>query len=188
MHPHERAGSVGGGILEPFSDVFGVQVRSRSQRTIPTTFTLPTGERLTAHHGPDLRLSVEPGTEVLAATDDGAPMVTRRAYGMGQVTLTALPVETQLTATPGAFHSAEAEPRHALYRLLTATTPRSVDSDSPALAITLHGDRYAVLINHGSTPALARFAPEADPVRWLHGSETIPGHQAAIVEFLRLEP
>jgi hypothetical protein len=168
--------------------VFGVRVRSRSQRTTPTTFTLPTGERLTAHDGPDLRLAVEPGTEVLASADDGAPMVTRRAYGSGQVTLTAVPVETQLTSTPGAFLSPGAEPWHALYRLLTATTPRPIDSDSPELAITLHGDRYAVLINHGTTPASASFAPGITPVRWLHGSGQIAGHHAAVVEFERAEP
>ena len=81
-------GTLGDGIVEPFSDVFGAHVRSRAQRTTATTFTLPTGERLTAHHGPDLRLAVEPGTEVLASADDGTPMVTRRAYGKGQVTLT----------------------------------------------------------------------------------------------------
>ena len=180
--------TLGDGILEPFSDVFGVRVRARSQRTIPTTFTLPTGERLTAHHGPDLRLTVEPGTEVLASADDGTPMVTRRRYGAGQVTLTAMPVETQLTATPGGLHSPDAEPWHALYRLLTATTPRPIDSDSPDVAITLHGDRYAVLVNHGSAPALARFAPGVSPVHWLHGSAMIAGHQAAVVEFGRSEP
>jgi hypothetical protein len=179
--------TLGDGIVEPFSDVFGVRVRSRSQRTTPTTFTLPNGERLTARHGPDLRLAVEPGTEVLASADDGTPMVTRRAYGAGQVTLTDVPVETQLTATPGSFHSPEAEPWHALYRLLTATTPRPIDSDSPELAITLHGDRYAVLINHGTTPAIATFAPGTTPIHWLHGTATIPGHQAAIVEYTRSE-
>jgi hypothetical protein len=180
--------TLGDGIVEPFSDVFGVRVRSRSQRTTPTTFTLPTGERLTAHDGPDLRLTVDPGTEVLASADDGTPMVMRRAYGAGQVTLTAMPVETQLTATPGGFHSLTAQPWHALYRLLTATTPRPIDSDSPALAITLHAYRYAVLINHGATPATARFAPGIAPVHWLHGSATIAGHHAAIVEFVRTQP
>ena len=89
--------TLGDGIVEPFSDVFGVRVRARSQRTTPTAFTLATGERLTARYGPDLRLAVEPGTEVLASADDGTPMVTRRTYGAGQVTLTAIPVETQLT-------------------------------------------------------------------------------------------
>jgi len=180
--------TLGDGILEPFSDVFGVRVQSRSRRTSPTTFTLPTGERITAHHGPDLRLAVDPGTEVLASADDGTPMVTRRAYGAGQVSLTAVPVETQLTATPGGFHSSQAEPWHALYRLLTATTPRPIDSGSPELAITLHGDRYAVLINHGSTPAVAIFAPGITPLHWLLGSATIAGHNAAIVEFERSRP
>ena len=99
-----------------------------------------------------------------------------------------MPVETQLTATPGGFHSPDAEPWHALYRLLTASVPRPIDSDTPELAITLHGDRYAVLINHGSTPAVARFAPGIIPVRWLHGSSTIDGHNAATVEFRRTEP
>jgi len=180
--------TLGDGIVEPFSDVFGVRVRSRSQRTSPITFALPTGERLTARDGPDLRLTVKPGTEVLASTDDGSPMVTRRAYGSGQVTLTAVPVETQLTATPGSFHSPTAEPWHALYRLLTSTMPRPIDSNSPELAITLHGDRYAVLINHGTTPALARFSPGITPIHWLHGSATIAAHHTSIVEFVRTEP
>ncbi len=173
------------GILEPFSDVFGVRVHSRSHRSSPTIFTLPTGERLTAHQGPDLRLTVEPGTEVLASAENGTPMITRRAYGAGQVTLTAMPVETQLTATPGGFDSPEAEPWHALYRLLTSSTPRPIDSSSPELAITLHGDRYAVLVNHGNAPAIATFAPGITPLHWLLGSATIAGHRAAVVEFQR---
>ncbi len=110
-------------------------------------------------------------------------MVTRRGYGQGHVTLTAVPVETQLTATPGGFLSPEAEPWHSLYRLLTASISRPIDSDSPELAITLHGDHYAILINHGNNPAIAKFAPEITPIRWLHGSATIAGHHAAIVEF-----
>lgn len=131
---------------------------------------------------------MEPGTEVLASTDDGSPIVTRRAYGSGQVTLTAVPVETQLTATPGGFHSPDAEPWHALYRMLTSSTPRPIDSGSPELAITLHGDRYAVLSNHGTTPAIATFAPGITPVHWLHGSATIAGHRGAVVEFARSQP
>lgn len=174
--------TLGDGVVEPFTEVFGVRVRSRAHRSAPTTFTLSSGEILTARQGLDLRLAAEPGTSVLAVSADGTPMVTSRTYGTGRVTLTAVPVETQLTATPGGFHNAEAEPWHALYRLLTPEIARPIDSDAADLAVTLHGGRYAVLINHGATPATVRFAAGVTPVRWLHGAATIPAHHAAVVE------
>lgn len=178
--------TLGDGIVEPFTDVFGLRVRSRAQRRVPTPFTLASGETLTARRGLDLRLIAEPGTVVLAATADGTPMITSRGYGKGRVTLTAVPVETQLTATPGGFHDAspdeKAEPWHVLYRLLTPEISRPIDSDSAGLAVTLHGGRYAVLINHGATPATVRFAAGTTPVRWLHGAAMIPAHHAAVVE------
>ena len=119
---------------------------------------------------------------MLAATSDGTPIVTSRVYGKGRVTLTAVPVETQLTGTPGAFHSDGAEPWHALYRLLTPEIMRPIDSDAAGLAVTLHGGRYAVLINHGATPATVRFAAGATPIQWLHGAALIPAHHEAVVE------
>ena len=177
--------TLGDGIVEPFTEVFGVRVRSRALRTAPTTFTLSTGEVLTAHKGLDLRLAADPGTTVLAATADGTPMITSRAYGIGRVTLTALPLETQLSSTPGGFHAPDAQPWHALYRLLTAEIDRPIDSDAAGLAVTIHAGnagRYAVLINHGDTPAEVRFATGVSARRWLHGAATIPAHQAAVVE------
>ena len=174
--------SLGDGVLAPFTEVFGVQVQSRSTRRGPTGFALA-GQRLTAHHGLDLRLSAESGTTVLAAADDGSAMLTRRPYGAGQVTLCAFPVEAQLTATPGGFHAPEAEPYHAIYRTLLSAPPRPLDSPAPALAITYHGPRHAVLVNHGDTAAEITLAPGARIVRWLRGGPQVAAHDAAVVEY-----
>jgi hypothetical protein len=182
--------SLDDGVVEPFGEVFGVRVRSRGKRFAPTTFDFA-GQRLTATRGLDLKLVAEPGTTVLAAAADGSAILTRRAYGTGDVTLCAFPVEAQLTATPGGFHAPGAEPLHLLYRDLTAATVRPFDSTSAAVAITIHptvsgstaGAGYAVLINHGDTPAQITAAAGVRIVRWLHGAAEISGHQAAVVEF-----
>ena len=174
--------SLGDGVLAPFTEVFGVQVRSRSTRRGPTAFTLA-GQLLTARHGLDLRLSAEPGTTVLAASDDGSALLTRRPYGAGQVTLCAFPVEAQLTAMPGGFHAPEAEPFHLIYRTLLSAPPRPLDSPAAAMAITFHGPQHAILVNHGETTAEVTLAPGVRIVRWLRGGQQVAAHDAAVVEY-----
>lgn len=173
--------TLGDGVVEPFSEIFGVSVRSRAWRTAPTTFTWE-GAQLTAIRGLDLRLVSEPGTEVLATSDAGDALVTRRAWGAGRATLVAFPIEAQLTTTPGGFHHTEAEPFHRLYRAWSADVERLVDCADPAVAVTVHGGRYAVLVNHGERPAEACFAPGVRASRWLHGGATVAPHDAAVVE------
>lgn len=175
--------SLGDGVLAPFTEVFGVEVRSRSVRRSPTTCTLA-GLQLTATHGLDLKLEAMPGTTVLAAATDGSAMITSRAYGAGKVTLCAFPVETQLTATPGGFHAPEAQPYHIIYRHVFSAPTRPIDSTSAALAITYHGDHYAVLVNHGDCAADFTLAPGVKIGRWWRGGPQVAAHDAAVVEFI----
>jgi hypothetical protein len=178
--------SLDDGVLEPFKEVFGVRVSSRGARLGPTSFRLGAGEGaivLNARAGLDLRLAAEPGTATLATAADGSAVVVRRPYGKGRVTLASFPVETQLTATPGAFHAEGAEPFHELYRLISNTVIRPFDSRSAALAITLHGGRWAVAVNHGSAPAEVLVAEGVRVIRWVHGGPSVAPHEAAVIEY-----
>ena len=173
--------TLGDGVVEPFTEVFGVQVVRRSKRTGPAAFTLA-GATLHATHGPELVLRAEPGTTVLAQGSDGRAMLTSRAYGSGRVMLAAYPIETQLTGTPGGFHSPQAEAHHLVYRAWTTALARPLDTDSAFVGITFHDGRYAVIVNHGDAPATLRTAPGVTVQRWLHGGPEVAGHDAAVAE------
>ena len=180
----ELYASLGDGVLAPFTKVFGVRVRARATRTGPTPVRIG-DTTITARHGLDLRLSAEPGTEVLGSAPDGAPMLTRRAYGQGRVVLAAWPLEAQLTATPGGFHREGAEACHVVYRLLGTGIARAIDCDDPAVAVTVHDGRWAVLVNHGEQAATPRLAQGVRIARWLHGGPTVAAHDGAIVELAK---
>lgn len=170
------------GVVEPFTDIFGVQVTARSHRRLPTSCDLG-GQSLTATHGPDLRLAAESGTTVLATAPHGGAMMTSRAYGRGSATLIAFPVERQLTLTPGGVDGEAAQPLHLLYRKWSASLPRRFDVDQPLVEMSDHGERWAVFINHGLTPARISFQPGTKPLRWLRGGPLLAGHDVAVVEY-----
>ncbi len=172
--------TLGDGVVEPFTEVFGVAVTSRSQRRGATTFTLD-GASLQANHGPDLVLRALPGTTVRGADAAGRPMLTERAYGSGRVMLAAYPVEAQLTGTVGGVHGPAAEPHYAIYRAWTAGLKRPLDCTERHVAITCHG-RHVVVVNHDATPAEVRCAPGVRVARWLHGGPIVAGHDAAVAE------
>jgi hypothetical protein len=169
-----------GGVLAPFSDVFGVEVASRAHRRGDERFTLG-GHDLPITRGVDFRLRLAAGVEVLGSTLE-TPILTRKTYGRGRAFLCTVPIEAQLTATPGCFDGPRSPAFHLIYRLLVDRVRRPVDCDDPAVAITFHGSRHVVFVNHGDRSATPCFAPGVSPARWLHGGPEIAPHDGAILE------
>jgi hypothetical protein len=146
-------------ILDKFNAVAGVELFTRASRRGPYDITLAGGETLTVTSGDDLRLN--PVTaEVLAREIDGNPVYTRAAYGQGQVYVLTFPLETQLTLTPGAFHTADAQPYYRIYAAFASHLRSScaLQIDHPMLGLTEHPlsatERVAVIVNYSPDPVV----------------------------------
>lgn len=167
------------GILSPFTEVFGVEVASRAHRRGPSSFSID-GQTLTITKGVEQRLRPVAGTTVLAGTAE-QPVITSAPYGKGRAMLCTFPVEMQLTSTVGALDPG-GEPFHAVYRLISQRFSRPVDCDDANVAITYHGSRHVVLVNHGDKPATPCLAPGVSIARWLTGGPQVAAHDGAIIE------
>jgi len=154
--------SLGDGIVPHFNEVAGVELLTRSalHSAFSTTLPGPQGAVLPLCGGDDLVFAAR-GAEVLGTrSDNGSPAFWRHRYGQGQVIVIAAPIETQLTVTPGAFH-AEAPAYWQVYAEVARMrqTPRLLEVDAPALAVTEHpladGRTVVVVINHTATAQTA---------------------------------
>ena len=154
--------SLNDAILDQFNAVAGVELLTRAARRQPYPITLSSGETLTVAGGDDLRLRIT-GAEVLASEADGNPVYTRAAYGQGQVYALTFPLETQLTLSPGAFHSPDAQPYYRIYSAFAAPllANRALQLDHPMLGLTEHPhsptERSLVVINYSPEPVSAPF-------------------------------
>jgi hypothetical protein len=138
-------------LLSPFSEWFGLRVKTRSKRTAPARLCLSDTEL--SIRSP-FRLELVPeGAEVLATEADGNPAFTVHTHGRGRVFFLAVPVELSLAETPGAFAPA-APPYHALYRRAAAgvATAKMASQDNPSVGLTEHPlhdtSRILVLVNY----------------------------------------
>jgi hypothetical protein len=145
--------------ISGFAGIFGMELRTRCQRTRPAVLDLAgvegAGEMAVAS---DIRMDLsEAGAEVLAREADGNPALTCHRYGKGRVYLLTVPVERRLAETPGAF-DADAAPWWRLYRHVAAkqVRRRAVRTEHPAIGLTEHRldakSRVVVAINYGPTP------------------------------------
>ncbi len=154
------------GMLSPFTEPFGVDVLTRSRRTSPSTITfsaLPDRPVFTTR-GP-IRLRLQPtraDVEVLAREEDGNPVFTRAPYGRGALCFLSVPMERELTHTPGIFHTAGAPACWQVYRHIAQAIPSSriAAKDHPQVGLTEHtlkdGRRALVLINYSPEPVTTR--------------------------------
>lgn len=147
-------------LLSPFTEPLGVEVQTRSRRSEAVALQLDgieTGLRLRAQG--EIRLALNPlRAEVLGREEDGNPVFTCADYGKGKVYFLSLPIEYELTRTPGAFHSPNAQPFWKIYRHIAEPfmAGRLLRKADPRLGITEHeladGRRLAVLINYSPEP------------------------------------
>lgn len=143
-------------MLSAFKEMFGLEIQTRQRRTAPVKIHLSGMQdsvelTLMAPIRLDLILA---GAESLGEEPDGNPALTRFDYGKGQVFFLSVPIEEYLSRTPGAFHSALAQPFWHIYRLISARCleRRLLHKEHPYLGITEHpfseSRRLAVLINY----------------------------------------
>lgn len=147
-------------LLSPFNEPFGLEIQTRERRSgvvhvelngFPQPFTLKVCS--------EIRLNLKAvRAEVLGASPDGNPVFTRAGYGKGQMYFFALPLECELTQTPGVFHSPQAQPFWRIYRHIAEPflKHRILHKEAPLLGITEHdldaNQRLAVFINYSPNP------------------------------------
>ena len=147
------------GMLSPFTQVFGTDVRSRSKRAAGTqvTFDVLPGSPVISARG-EFRLELAPtSAEVLAREADGNPIFTCAPYGKGKVYFLSIPLEKELTTTPGSFHSPTAQPAWQVWQWIARDVldSRVARKDHPQVGLTEHplNERQRVLIALNYSPA-----------------------------------
>jgi hypothetical protein len=143
------------GMVNPFGEVFGLEVEGRGHRAQPALIHLATTSSAQPLVVPaPVRLRLNPiNAEVLAREDDGNPVFTRARYGQGWAYFLGVPLELALTNLPGAFDDPAGQPYWQIYALIDrATTNRVVRKLHPLVGVTEHehgqGRRTVVLINY----------------------------------------
>jgi hypothetical protein len=147
------------GMLSPFTDVFGTDVLSRSKRASATqvSFDALPGCPVIGTNG-EFRLDLSPTcADVLAREADGNPVFTCAPYGKGKAYFLSIPLEKELTTTPGSFHSPIAPPAWKVWRWIArdVLNNRVARKDHPQVGLTEHGlsERRRILIAINYSPA-----------------------------------
>jgi hypothetical protein len=147
------------GMLSPFNQIFGTDVRSRSKRAGGTqvTFDALPGRPVISTRG-EFRLELAPtDAQVLAREADGNPVFTCASYGKGTTYFLSIPLEKELTTTPGSFHSPAAPPAWQIWQWVArdVLNRRVAHKDHPQVGLTEHAlsDRQRVLIALNYSPA-----------------------------------
>jgi hypothetical protein len=149
-------------LLSPFNEPFGLEVQTRERRGGIVHASLEgLEEPLLLRVCGEVRLELKPTrADVLGTAPDGNPVFTCADYGKGCLYFFALPLECELTHTPGVFHAHPTQPFWKIYRHIARpfVQDRLLDKVAPLLGITEHGlspdQQLAVLINY--SPELLR--------------------------------
>ena len=186
--------------LNDLGEVWGLHLERRHPRPSgdKLAVVLPgfqPGDRYTATQ--TVRMQLKPaGAEVLAAEADGNPVLTRHAFGEkgGEAWLLTLPLEHELTVTPGALGPAHDRPFGGVYRAFAegVDTGRVASQSNPLVGLTEHplssDVRVLVLVNAGNGPADCALALADDwsvrdaPRGVLDGQTvSVPPHDAAAI-------
>ncbi len=148
------------GLLSPFEEITGLEVRTRQRRSAAQAATMDglPGKPVLEAGGPFSLTLYPTRATVLGAEADGNPCFTCAEYGRGKVYFLTFPMEMQLTTQPGAFHTPEALPYWQVYRWIAreAVQGRAVAKTSPFIGATEHvldeRDRVVVLVNYSPEP------------------------------------
>lgn len=127
--------------------------------------------------------------EVIAEDEMGNPVITKAAYGKGQVYFVGFPLEEMLIDEDGAFD----KNRHEIYAEIFSDviSAHPVVCDNSNLAVTLHEDGeylYCIIVNHSdraeSTNMTVKDGFTLDKV--IYGSaETVDGYDASVLRFAK---
>jgi hypothetical protein len=138
------------GFLGEIMKMTGLHVRGRHGRATPCKFVFSDAEfsiESTTH------FQLEPGSATVLATEAGAPVFSVANYGKGKVYFLAVPLETSIARSTGAFLP-QADQSWKIYAHIWAgqISGRHIGKDSPSVGITEHhlpdGSLLAVIINY----------------------------------------
>jgi hypothetical protein len=193
--------SYAGGFMSHFEALTGLKVLTRDKRAGVTQLTWSDTDFTL---GGDYKLALEATrAEVLGAEVDGNPAFTVAPYGKGRVYFLGFPLEMTLTTTPGAFHTAEAQPFWMIYRHIAQPfmQTRAVVKHHPMLGVTEHPldarSRVVVVINYSPEPVETTLnltsgwklgpiwygatAPECDPTQAACVAVALPHNDALVI-------
>jgi beta-galactosidase len=143
------------GFLSHFLEPAGFEVVTSQNRNEPVNFTSTNGSIKPFSMNAGRKLNIKPTTaEVLGKEADGNPIFTVNNYGKGKIYFLSLPMEMNLTTTPGGFTENPAE-CYKIYQTISAdivAKNRAVTKNDPFVGITEHdlskNEKVIVLVNY----------------------------------------
>jgi endo-1,4-beta-mannosidase len=144
------------GFLSPFADAFGIEIVSRQTRSENATLNMLADRTFQCEVPASNRFNLNLTTaKALAVEKDNNPVFTVNSYGKGRIYFLAVPLETSLTSTPGAFGERSA-PYWKIYKTLaegSALKP-TVMKDNSFVGLTEHDlsptEKIVVAINYST--------------------------------------
>jgi len=146
------------GFLSHFLDPAGFEVVTNQNRDVPVDF-ISNDKSIKSFSMPSVRkLNINVTTaKILAHERDGNPIFTESNYGKGKIYFLAMPLEMNLTNTPGGFTENPAE-CWKIYQTIAADMikqNRVVTKNDPFVGITEHdlsaNEKVIVLVNYTPT-------------------------------------
>jgi len=171
------------GFLSPFNEPAGIRILSRQSRTGKVRFADVRDSAFQFETSAAGRFDIQPvSAKVLAAEPDNNPVLTVNQWGKGSVYFLTVPIENNLSNTPGAFGEQSA-PYWRIYRMLAdkAAIGRLVRESNPMVSVTEHSlsesARVLIAINYSSTDQVVQFpsSPERGTGKLLYGSPPVKG-------------
>jgi len=186
-----------GGCLEPFNEVFGIDILWQCRAVNPLVINAVNGDyRVSCRGERQLKLAARTA-QVLARDADGDPVFTAQFYGNGQLLFAAAPVELAASLTPRSFMP-EGPELFQIYRsaMQLAKIERCVCRSNPSLTLSEHrlDEQTMLLVAVNNTPSAITDALVSDwvPEAVLHGQPpaegnrfTVPGNDGIIVRYHR---
>ncbi len=184
-------------FIQPFENVFGIEVESREKALHPESFKLDEKTLTCAHTEVVLRLKCTTAETLLTDLKDN-PLLTCNKYGKGKMLFLNAPLEKYLSDTPGVFNRADVKPYWRLYAMAAelAGVSRIITSGNPQVGVTEHfisqSEAIAVLINYNPAPAeiepvISRGWKLAEVISGKCSGKTlnISGNDAAVIKLIK---
>jgi len=150
--------SIDQGFLSHFLEPAGIEVVTSQNRNASVDFISNDGYIKPFSMNAGRKLNIKTTTaKVLAHETDGNPLFTMNSYGKGKIYFLDMPLEMNLTNTPGAFTENPAE-YWKIYHTIAAEViakNRAVTKNDPMVGITEHDlsatEKVVVLVNYSPT-------------------------------------
>lgn len=147
--------SLNNALFSPFTEITGVQVKTRSRRTKEDLVTL--GDTQFHMTSPVKHTFRTVGASVLASAEDGNIAMTEYALGSGRVIFCAYPIELDVATVPGVVSGEHAVPYYKFYEAMNIRSSQKLASvASCELGLTEHilddQHRLLLILNHTPRP------------------------------------